>query len=75
VTCEEKTVRLDLWMVTSLLSHEHLAWCCKWFEPCGNIDAVPFHVKAICQRMPTHLGCASTHANTGLNARSLQHSH
>ena len=60
-------------MVTSLLSHEHLTLFCKRFESCGNMDAVPFHVKVICQRIPTHQGCASTHANTRLNARSLEH--
>src|SRR6266446_5419880 len=60
-------------MGTSLLSHEHLPLCCKQFESCGNIDAVPFHVKVICQRMPTHKGCASTHAKTRLHARSLEH--
>ena len=61
-------------MVTSLLSHEHLTLFCKWFESCGNIDAVTFHVKAICQRIPAYKGCASTHAKTRLNARSLDHS-
>jgi len=38
------------------------------------MDAVPFHVKVICQRIPTHEGFASTHANARLNARSLEHS-
>jgi hypothetical protein len=27
----------------------------------------------ICQRIPTHKGCASTHANASVNARSLEH--
>jgi hypothetical protein len=45
LTRAEKTVVLDLSMGTSLLSHEHLTLCCQRFESCGNMDAVPFHVK------------------------------
>src|SRR6266516_2093717 len=60
-------------MGTSLLSHEHLPLFCKHLESCGNMDDVPFHVKVICQRRPTHTGCASTPAKTRLNARSVEH--
>jgi len=51
----------------------HFAWFCKRCKSCGHIDAVPFNVKAICQRIPAHKGCASTHANARVNARSLEH--
>src|SRR2546430_2352824 len=73
LTREEKTVVLDLWMVSSRLSHEHFTLFCTRFKSCGNMDAVSCNVKAICQRIPAYKGCASTHAKTRLNARSLDH--